>query len=443
MTHTSGIPDHFSLGIYKPDLKNSDVLAALIKQKKLNFKPGEKYSYSNGAYVLLAMIVEKASGVPFHKYMKNNLFNPLGMNNTLVFDESKPVIKNRAAGSNIMEELNDYNILTTGAGGIFSTVEDLFLWDQALYTEKLVSYQTIKDAFTPTVLNDGSLSYYGFGWAISKDTTNKSVSHGGSLSGYRTFIYRDITNKNACIFLTNKGNAVNLGEIRRTIQNILDNTPYSLPKIPISSKLISQLKNGNIDTAIKLTRNLLENQPDKYKIDESGINSMGYKYISEKKLKAAIAIFKFNIELSPSSSNVYDSQGEAYLLNGDSALAISNYKKSIQLNPANKNGLKMLTKMGVDVAKLIPKITIPTEVLDKYVGKYELSPKFIITISRNQEQLIAQATGQPSSKVFPASKTRFYFKVVNAQITFNMDDTGKISSLTLHQRGESVAKKIE
>ena len=127
LTHTSGIPDHFGLNSYKPDLTNQDVLEILIEQKSLEFKLGDRFEYSNSGYILLAMITEKVSGIPFHEFMKENVFDPLGMTNTLVYDESKPLISNRAIGYSINGTLNDYNILTTGAGGIFSTIDDMHL----------------------------------------------------------------------------------------------------------------------------------------------------------------------------------------------------------------------------------------------------------------------------------------------------------------------------
>ena len=99
MSHTSGIGDHFELGAYKPDLTNADVLELLISQDSLNFEPGSKYQYSNGAFVLLALIVENVSGMPYHTFMKENIFTPLGMNNTLVYDESKPLIRFKTKGA--------------------------------------------------------------------------------------------------------------------------------------------------------------------------------------------------------------------------------------------------------------------------------------------------------------------------------------------------------
>jgi len=222
LTHTSGVPDHFRLNSYKPDLTNQDVLEILIKQKFLDYKPGDRFEYSNSGYILLAMITEKVSGMPFHEFMKANVFDPVGMINTLVYDESKPLINNRAIGYSFDGNLNDYNILTTGAGGMFSTVDDLYLWDQALYTGTLVSWGTIYEAFTPFNLNDGAISNYGFGWFIYEDGRRKTVSHSGSFSGFRNYISRDIVNKNAFMLLTNNGDALEMNKVVNAIRDFLD-----------------------------------------------------------------------------------------------------------------------------------------------------------------------------------------------------------------------------
>ncbi|HSZ33981.1 MAG TPA: serine hydrolase domain-containing protein [Puia sp.] len=222
LTHTSGLPDYFAMdNFYKPGLNNQDVLNALIAQKELKFYPGNEFSYSNSGYVMLAMIVEKVSGKPLNVFMKEFIFDPRGMKNTLVYDSSRPVIRNRAVVFNKNGELDDYNILTAGDGGIYSTTHDLFLWDQSLYQHKLVDSTTLAEAFHETKLNDGSPSYYGFGWAITGNSNNKIVHHNGGLNGYRTAIYRDMENHNTIILLTNKGNAANVDVITRRIAQIL------------------------------------------------------------------------------------------------------------------------------------------------------------------------------------------------------------------------------
>ncbi len=231
MSHTSGIGDHFELGAYKPDLTNADVLDLLVNQDSLNFEPGTKYQYSNGGFVLLALIVEKVSGKPYHIFMKENIFDPLDMNNTLVYDESKPLISKRAIGHNEAGEFDDYNILTTGAGGMYSTVEDLAKWNVALLENKIVKAETLNEAYTQFKLNDGSLIEYGYGWRINIDGTEKIVSHGGNLSGFRTYIERDLTNNLSFFYLTNHGNSIPIDEINEGIRNIINNKPYSLPLI--------------------------------------------------------------------------------------------------------------------------------------------------------------------------------------------------------------------
>ena len=443
MTHTSGIPDHYRLGAYKVDLKNADVRDLLVKQEKLDFEPGERFSYSNGGYVMLAMIVEKASGMPFHKFIKKNIFDPLKMKNTLVYDESKPKVDNRAKGHHHISGYDDYEILTSGAGGMYSVIDDLYKWDQALYTEKLVSKETLEEAFTPVKLNSGEISNYGYGWGIQETDNGKIVSHSGGMNGYRTYIRRDLSKNNAHVILTNKGDAVAMGDINIAIANILNGEEFDLPKVPFSSKLAELLKENDIETAVNDFKKLVEAGSDKNELDEMGINGLGYEYLNEEDYDRAIAVFKLNVELFPNSSNVYDSLGEAYMKNGQNGPAIKNYKKSIQLNPNNENGVSMLKKMGLEESELKNEIVIPENILESYVGKYELQPGFILAISREGSQMFIFPTGQQKSEIFAASQNRFYSKIVDAQITFNKDESGKTVSLTLHQGGDFEAKKID
>lgn len=205
LNHTSGISDYFGLGIVHPGLRNDEVLKGLVKVDTLDFQPGEKFEYSNSGYVLLGMIIEKVSGLLFNIFLKRNIFDPLKMDNTVVLDTSNPEIKNKALGYDIFG--NDYgnDILTMGDGGIYSTVEDLFKWDQALYTEILVKQSTLNEAFKPALLNDGSISNYGFGWGIIEYNGKKIVTHAGELNGFNTIILRQLTDHNTILFLTNIG----------------------------------------------------------------------------------------------------------------------------------------------------------------------------------------------------------------------------------------------
>jgi len=238
--HTSGMPDYidFMSELYPDDESyvNDDVIKMLAKHHpEKEFEPGEKYEYSNTGYVLLASIVERVSGVSFKEFVQQNIFDRIGMSSSIVpfgkkdFEE----MANRVYGYDRTEDGghvdNDYKYYdfdVYGDGGIFSNIIDLFKWNEALYTEKLVKQETLKEAFKPYVLNDGSVGDYGFGWNVSEIDSSKIVDHSGSWEGFRTHIFRDITNKHCVIILTNIGNRVATA-LHKACYYILMDKPYS------------------------------------------------------------------------------------------------------------------------------------------------------------------------------------------------------------------------
>ena len=108
------------------------------------------------------------------------------------------------------------------------------------------------------------------------------------------------------------------------------------------------------------------------------------------------------------------------------------------MNPSNQNGIDMLKKLGVDTSDLVKEVIVPEEILETYIGKYELMPGFILAISKEGKQMKAQATGQQMLDIFPISNEVFYLKAVVAQITFNIGEDGKVESLTLLQGGQEL-----
>jgi hypothetical protein len=135
----------------------------------------------------------------------------------------------------------------------------------------------------------------------------------------------------------------------------------------------------------------------------------------------------------PNSFNVYDSYAESLMAGGQDALAIFYYKKSLEINPGNTNGIDMLAKLGVTYTA--PEITIAENILESYTGVYELAPGYTITIARNGNQLTGQVTGQQAFDIFPSAVNEFYFKIVPATLVFNSENE-KIISLTLSQNGQ-------
>jgi tetratricopeptide (TPR) repeat protein len=158
-------------------------------------------------------------------------------------------------------------------------------------------------------------------------------------------------------------------------------------------------------------------------------------------LEKALAVFKLNLMAYPGSSNVYDSYGEALLLQGDTVKAIVNYRKSLELNPGNTQGVAVLKALGEDTDELLPDVEVDPELLERYVGQYELMPGFILTVTREGNQLKAQATGQQQFDIFPRSDTVFYWRVVEAQLTFIPNADGAVERVTLLQNGQELVGK--
>ena len=241
LTHTSGLPDYQEIMDKHWDKSkvagNQEAIEYLnIYAPPALFAPGTKYTYSNTGYLLLGTIAEKASGLDFIEMCRQWIFRPLKMTHTDIRSLGvKAATKNFAIGHIYVPEKkvyiradsfpsSDYTLWLgnrKGPGRISSTAEDLLRWDQALYTNKLISEKTIQEAFEPTVLNDGTLSAYGFGWMISRDETlGKIVFHTGDNPGYRTQIQRFI-DQNKTIILLNNNAHEDMDSIIRTSTSIL------------------------------------------------------------------------------------------------------------------------------------------------------------------------------------------------------------------------------
>jgi CubicO group peptidase (beta-lactamase class C family) len=201
LTHTSGLPDYYDEFDVSPWVEegslpsNADAMAYEGKMARLLFPPGERYEYSNPAYEALPLIVEAVSGQEFSTFMGENVFQPIGMDGSLIHDHHRPQINQRVLGYSQTSdgyELYDDDPLNgiTGSGGQYSTLEDFFDWDQALYVDTLVSSDTLKQVFTRARLNSGEEIDYGFGWRLDSYKGHERIAHGGSWVGFKTAISR-------------------------------------------------------------------------------------------------------------------------------------------------------------------------------------------------------------------------------------------------------------
>jgi len=330
LTHTSGIPNFTSFPDYEKTMMFPSPLEKTIerfKDKPLEFTPGEKFKYSNSGYILLGYIIEKVCGTSYEEFLKENIFQPLNMMSS-GYDHHHTLLKHRASGystggGGLTNVAYIDMSIPHAAGALYSTVEDLYLWDRALYTEKLVKKSSLDRMFTPFVeAESGAIKgHYAYGWNVLSLFDRKVIGHGGGINGFRTNIARYVDD-DVCIIVL-----------------------------------------GNIHTA----------PVDKISMD------------------LAAVVF-----------------GEEY-----------------------------------EVPKERVAVEVDPRIYDVYVGQYELAPDLIATVTKENNRLFAQATGQPKFELYPESETKFFARVADIQVTFVKNEEGEVTQLIVHQEGkDSPARKI-
>ena len=221
LNHTSGLVDYESLiqNDATEQVSDMDVYNMMTGLDSTYFTSGTDYRYSNTGYALLAMIVEKKSGLTFSEFLKENIFSPLEMNNSVAHQEGISNITNRAYGYS--QEDDGYNLddqsLTSavlGDGGIYTSLNDMFRWDQSLYVDTLIPYEILNEAFTSGELSSGEKTGYGFGWRMDTYLYRNRAHHTGSTRGFRNVFMRFPDQKISILILTNRnsGRPINIAE---------------------------------------------------------------------------------------------------------------------------------------------------------------------------------------------------------------------------------------
>lgn len=236
LSHTSGLPDYEALMEQNSDaharwtenrqIQDAEVLHLLETQKRGKFAPGTQWSYSNSGYVLLGLVVAKVSGKPFEDFLGEQIFAPLGMSHTLAYVKGKNTVPNRAygyskEGNGFIETDQSPTSATLGDGGVYSNLEDLAKWDDALRLHRLLSAREMQPALTPVKLADGSVPTwssdpddrnpqagkpvsYGFGWFLDDYKGHQRMWHYGETVGFRTAIARFTDGDLTIIILCNR-----------------------------------------------------------------------------------------------------------------------------------------------------------------------------------------------------------------------------------------------
>ncbi|MBU5244432.1 serine hydrolase [Bacillus halotolerans] len=267
LNHTSGLPDYtewFLANWNKSEIAvNQDVVDMLMnEQPPCYFAPNEGWLYSNTGYVLLAVLIEKASGMSYADFLKQHIFTPVGMANTRVYnrrlrpeqidDYAYGYVYDVHSGQYVLpDDLEETSYVVyldgiQGDGTVNSVTSDLFRFDQALYQDKLISEVSKEAAFSPVQLNNGETVDYGFGWVLQNSPEKgRIVSHSGGWPGYSTMMIRYIDHRKTLIYLSNMEQDAEYEQaILKAAENILFDQPYEIPERPADKK------KKDIDTAI-------------------------------------------------------------------------------------------------------------------------------------------------------------------------------------------------
>ena len=277
----------------------------------LVFESGIKWNYSNSGYYLLGIISEKVSKKSYGELMEENIFTPLQMNNT-AFDTlwlKNNIAKGYWRTINGFSPMPKYSLHTLFAsGGIYSTAEDLYKWDKALYGNQLLSDASKEILFSPFLFD------YACGWYVKKGIDEEGNYferhfHGGMIKGYHTFILRRIPSKQLIVLLDNSYSQ-EIQDIKNRIWSALIKEPIKDVKPKLSNLLFDACANNELKKSVNAIKSNLDTYENTYIFEEYDINTVGYRLLDIERYEEAEIILRFNLERYPDSWNVYDSMGD-------------------------------------------------------------------------------------------------------------------------------------
>lgn len=421
LTHTSGIKSYTGMSEFNAEVQRKDMTPATLidffKKEPMDFPPGTEYRYNNSGYVLLGQIIETVSGKKYADYLRENFFEPLKMKNTY-YDSPYPIIPNRAQGyEREGEGFRNANYLSMtlpyAAGSLISTVDDLYTWYNALMNDKVISASSRQKAHTPYTLTDGHVVGYGYGWSVGNIQGSPSIGHGGGINGFLTnSVY--VSNEKVFVALLTNCGCDDPGEIAAQMAAVAIGKPYAWKKITLPEKTLQEYQ------AV-------------YTSSHGGDRIITFQDVKLYSMRAGGARF----EIFPYEKDKF------FFDEGPTALHFLR-------GPKNKISGVVLKSAGLDQTwtrtdQPIPEvkeIEYDVSLIEKYLGKYELAPTFVITVMAENNKVWVQATGQQKLATVPVDLHKFSLVGVDAQVLFNFEGD-KVVSLTLFQNGEHIGKKIE
>ena len=414
LTHTSGIHSYTN----KPDFLNrvtktisEDSLIRYFKNDPYDFNPGENYMYNNSGYILLEYIIGKVSGKTYADYLKQTFFDPLQMKNTGVHYAGIK-LENEALGysgnnGKYEDALNWDMSWAGGAGALYSTLHDLDIWNNALHSGKVLSEPSLKASLTTVVLNNGNkpAMNYGYGIMTAKYRGLDNIHHSGGLHGFVSQLVYYPKQKLSIVMFANN----------------------MTPDIPLNPNKIAEA----------FAWNEMEKQPSSIEtmvpVDSLKLYAGRYDFMNGAVMQITLEGNKLFAQLSGQEKfEIFPSSQNEFFWK----VVEARIKFIRDDNGVISHGVFRQNGQELNVKKLKEEqiISINPVLLDRYTGKYKYINDMVVTVSKENNRLFAQATGQGKLEMFPVSDTQFVLKDINAKITFK-EEGGKVNKLMLNLNG--------
>lgn len=420
LTHTAGVKNYTNmekwLTTWRQDLSLTETIA-LFRDEPLEFKPSEKFSYSNSGYVLLGYIIEKVTGISYSNYIDEHILKPIGMRNTQ-FGSHKKIIKNRVCGYQMSTDLVNAEYLSFSqphaAGALMSTVDDFLIWHKALRSNSLIKKETLQLAETNYQTTDGVAINYGYGWLLNELYGSPTIEHGGGIFGFTSYqMYLPKEDIYVVVFT-----------------NCDKYNPESLAvKLAAASMPVKTITTKKKTIAPELAAKYVGN----YLFDDKMIRSI----IFENNTLYSQIAGGDKMALVPITDHVFDFLGIV-----DSHLRFEFMNDSITAFLQNR----IQVKKGHKIATTNPtpnELQLSLQQLQPYVGEYSIASNINFKVNIEQQHLVLLFTRQPKIEIFARSESQFFAKIAPVEIEFKKDENQIITSAVISQNGQHfTARKI-
>lgn len=333
LQYTSGLPD-IKWNTVKQDADNMTDLKQLAR---LNTVPGQAYAYNNNNIFLQRKIIEKVAGLSFKDFVTQRLLIPAGMKTALVDPTETTPLMSKSFNNDKKQD----PLMSPISGQTAVTLQDLYQWSEAINHFKILNPASTRAILYPFAPNkQAGLG----GGGMEGDKVIRHV-HDGTGRNFQALLVSDPVKGRTVVLLTNNMQN-NLYDFNTAIQNILDGKPYTQPKRAGFNLLQERIGEQKGEQILALYNQLKQQYSDQYDFDGEGtLNRTGYSLMGKGRIDDAIIVFEYNTTLFPQSGNVFDSLGEAYYNKGDKAKALLNYKRSLELDPANETAKMIIAEL--------------------------------------------------------------------------------------------------